>query len=243
MLRITRRHFVLGSASFVALGACGGSTTDSSLEDAGPGQADGNSPETDSATQIEIDGGPVSVDSGTPDPLDGCVPPDLSGAARCIETSPDQLGPYYRENPPFRTNLEVKSTNGVPLRVVGRVLSSECTKSDDPGIADALVDVWQADDEGVYDNETKDYQLRGKMNADSSGDYAFMTVLPGYYATRPQHIHFMISAPGYETLVTQLYFRSDPRSAGIDETLLTDLIEDCTTGGLACTFNIVLRAV
>ena len=51
----------------------------------------------------------------------------------------------------------------------------------------------------------------GEISPDNRGVYAVDTVMPGHYADRPaQHIHYLISAPGHKTLITQAYFATDP---------------------------------
>jgi len=58
--------------------------------------------------------------------------------------------------------------------------------------------------------ENDDYNLRGKMFSNESGHYAFETILPGYYANRPKHIHIKITTPNEEVLISQIYFEGDP---------------------------------
>jgi hydroxyquinol 1,2-dioxygenase len=100
----------------------------------------------------------------------------------------------------------------------------------------ASVDVWQADEAGLYDvqyphNQT--HRGRGVLQADQKGRVYFKTVLPvaysipadgpvgrlldatGRHPWRPAHIHFQIDAPGYERLVTHV-FRSDDRYLNSD---------------------------
>ena len=97
-------------------------------------------------------------------------------------------------------------------------------------IANAKVDVWQADAEGFYDvqrAELSTAQGRGVLRTDASGRLWFRGVMPVAYpiptdgpvgrmlkATarhpwRPAHVHFMIVAPGYETLITHVFSDGD----------------------------------
>lgn len=72
-----------------------------------------------------------------------------------------------------------------------------------------MVEVWQADHAGLYDLEG--YRYRSQLVAGPDGTYRFETVMPGHYPGRQaQHIHYRVSAPGAKTLVTQLYFATDP---------------------------------
>jgi catechol 1,2-dioxygenase len=76
-------------------------------------------------------------------------------------------------------------------------------------LPDATVEVWQADVRGRYDLEG--YRYRAKIRPSDDGTYWIETVMPGHYSDRPaQHIHYLISAPGHKTLVTQAYFATDP---------------------------------
>jgi catechol 1,2-dioxygenase len=134
------------------------------------------------------------------------------------------LGPFWRANAPHcepGDSIARGRTEGVPLTVSGRV-----TALDGRPVAGAEVDVWQADPVGFYENQDPDQpdmNLRGRFRADEQGRYRFMTVRPAGYPVptdgpcgellraqnrhpyRPAHIHFMISAPGYRTLVTQIF--------------------------------------
>ena len=96
----------------------------------------------------------------------------------------------------------------MPLRVSGRVLDT----NDEP-LQAAVLDVWQANHSGAYDLEG--YHYRARLLAAANGDYRFQTVMPGHYPQRvAQHIHFRVTAPGTRTLITQLYFATDPAFEG-----------------------------
>ena len=109
-----------------------------------------------------------------------------------------------------------------PDRVVvrGRVVKGpECTP-----LAGAVVDVWQANSKGRYDNDdlknqpkADDFRLRGKVRCDDEGLFKFLTIMPGQYKIgpkrwRPAHLHVKVSAKGYDTLTTQLYFIGNPHN-------------------------------
>jgi len=73
-----------------------------------------------------------------------------------------------------------------------------------------VVDIWQADSDGLYDmNMTKTeqaaYRLRGKVRTGERGGFRVETIRPA-----PAHIHFMITASGRPSLVTELFFEGDP---------------------------------
>jgi protocatechuate 3,4-dioxygenase beta subunit len=73
----------------------------------------------------------------------------------------------------------------------------------------AVVELWHADHQGHYDVEGN--RFRAKLIAGADGSYHVSTVMPGHYPDRVcQHVHFLVKASEHPTLVTQLYFASDP---------------------------------
>jgi len=133
----------------------------------------------------------------------------------CHLTTEDILGPYYFENAPFRNIIAHIEEPGVKLIISGGVKQNDCDNS----ISGALIEIWQANDEGCYGivedcntgNPENDYfNLRGKFFSDINGYYTFESILPGYYGSRPRHIHIKITTPDGEVLVSQLYFENDP---------------------------------
>ncbi|MEY2924894.1 MAG: hypothetical protein RLZZ337_1442 [Bacteroidota bacterium] len=129
----------------------------------------------------------------------------------CYATTLDYYGegPFYTQNPPNLENgkLAKEAEPGTKLRISGRVLNLDCSAP----IANATIDMWHANDAGSYDNVG--YNLRGKIQTNNEGFYLFETIKPGKYLNgnkyRPSHIHFKISASGFSTLTTQLYFSGD----------------------------------
>src|SRR5581483_10830631 len=103
-----------------------------------------------------------------------------------------------------------------------------------------LVDFWQCDDKGVYDN--RGYRLRGHQFTDADGRYTLETILPGVYPGRTRHIHVKVQAPNQPVLTTQQYFPNEPGNArdGIFNPALVMDIQDTNTGKLG-TFNYVLK--
>lgn len=127
---------------------------------------------------------------------------DLSPTPTCDHgdpTPPLTAGPFYTPNSPQRRSLLAAGTAGPRLVVTGTVRSTSCTP-----IANALLDFWQADSRGVYDNEG--YGLRGHQLTDSEGRYRLETVVPGRYLGRTRHLHVRVVAPGGPMVTTQLYF-------------------------------------
>jgi protocatechuate 3,4-dioxygenase beta subunit len=77
-------------------------------------------------------------------------------------------------------------------------------------VANALVDLWQADDGGEYDN--KGFCLRGHVFTDAQGRYSFRTIMPGLYPGRTRHYHVKVQAPSRPVLITQFYFPDEARN-------------------------------
>jgi protocatechuate 3,4-dioxygenase beta subunit len=123
-------------------------------------------------------------------------------------TPPNELGPYYKPRAPHATNLVRPGDAGLPLSVSGSVLDTQGRPL--PG---AVIEIWHADPAGQYDNQG--FHYRGQLAARDGGKYAFQTNLPGHYPQRvAQHIHYKVTAPDHATLITQLYFATDPAFEG-----------------------------
>jgi protocatechuate 3,4-dioxygenase beta subunit len=132
-----------------------------------------------------------------------------AGEAQAMKPTPAEvLGPFFRKGAPDTPRLYKPGDPGFPLRVAGQVRNTRGEKV--PG---ARVDVWHADHAGLYDVEG--YRYRAKIAIDESSQYTLETIMPGHYPDRPaQHIHYMITAPGHKTLITQAYFATDPYFEG-----------------------------
>jgi len=114
-------------------------------------------------------------------------------------------GPYFTPNSPLRRSIVPAGAAGVRLTLTGRVL----TTGGKP-VARALIDFWQADAGGVYDNSG--YRFRGHQLTDAKGRYSLTTVVPGLYPGRTKHIHVKVQPRGGSILTTQLYFPGVPRN-------------------------------
>ena len=139
------------------------------------------------------------------------------------------FGPFHRAGAPELPaggNIAPRDEKGIPTVVSGRVLTL-----DGGPIAGARVDVWQADSSGRYDSqyaESDELHLRGQFRTDEDGRFLIRTVRPVYYAIptdgpvgrmltatnrhpwRPAHIHFVVSADGYEPVTTHVFDDADP---------------------------------
>jgi protocatechuate 3,4-dioxygenase beta subunit len=115
-------------------------------------------------------------------------------------------GPYYTRNTPERTSLLEPGMAGTRLVLSGYVLTRDCRP-----IARALLDFWQTDGNGQYDNVG--YRMRGHQFTDEAGRYSLETVVPGLYPGRTRHIHVKAQAPNQPVLTTQLYFPGEGRNS------------------------------
>jgi protocatechuate 3,4-dioxygenase beta subunit len=114
-----------------------------------------------------------------------------------------EMGPFYKKRAPANAMLRAAGDSGMPLKVSGRVISV----NGDP-VAGAQIEIWQANDGGLYDLEG--YRYRASLTPPASGVYAFESVMPGHYPARvARHVHYFVTAPNHTHLTTQLYFASD----------------------------------
>ncbi len=170
----------------------------------------------------------------TPTAITTGLPP-IACDATTRPTPAQTEGPYYKPNSPERTSLIEQGMSGTRLIVTGYVLTADCKP-----VANALLDFWQADDKGVYDNAG--YRLRGHLYTDENGHYTLETIIPGEYPGRTQHIHVKVQAPNGPILTTQLYFPNAPgneRDSIFNPALLAD-VQD-TADGKTATFNFVVN--
>ena len=120
-------------------------------------------------------------------------------------TPPQMEGPFFKPRSPQRTSLLEPGLRGTKILVTGLVLSTRCRP-----VAGALLDFWQCDGEGEYDNSG--YRLRGHQFTDGAGRYRLETIVPGVYPGRTRHFHVKLQAPGRPLLTTQLYFPGEPEN-------------------------------
>ena len=150
-------------------------------------------------------------------------------------TPPQTEGPYFKPNSPVRASLIEPGMPGTRLVVEGSVLTADCKP-----VPRALLDFWQADAGGRYDNDGQ--RLRGHQLADEAGRYRLETVVPAQYPGRTRHIHVKVQAPGRPALTTQLYFPGESANQrdGIFDPKLVMKIRD-VEGGKIGAFDFVLR--
>jgi catechol 1,2-dioxygenase len=163
------------------------------------------------------------------------------------ETTTDILGPFYRPDAPMRSDMRIKGDKGQPVELSGQVKHKDCVTA----LKGATVELWHCSADGVYDNDSPDFKYRAKTHCDDKGNYSFKTVLPVPYdvgngSIRPAHFHMLISAPGYQTLITQLYFTGDKNiskdpaaSSPAAKRRILD-IKDDDSGGKTVWFNVTM---
>lgn len=145
-----------------------------------------------------------------------------------IGTPSSVLGPFHILGAPnAEVGADLKGDNvGAPVVVGGRVLSP-----DGKPIAGAELEIWQTADNGLYSNQDAaqpEYNLRVHMTTGPDGRYLFSTVRPAPYTVpddgpvgellnatgrhpwRPSHLHFIVTAQGHRTLVTEVFPSDDP---------------------------------
>ncbi len=162
------------------------------------------------------------------------------------------LGPFHVPDVPelpMGANICLDG-KGDPMLIKGRIVGT-----DGAPLAGVKLDVWQTNDDGFYDVQQKgiqpDFNLRGVFRTADDGTYHFWGAKPRFYPIpddgpvgqllgklgrhpyRPAHLHFILEAAGFETLITHIfdpddrYIHSDA-VFGVKESLLAkfDLIED-----------------
>jgi protocatechuate 3,4-dioxygenase beta subunit len=135
-------------------------------------------------------------------------------------------GPFYTPNTPRRRDIRDTLHGSATLVVSGRVLDPQCRPV--PG---AVLDFWQTDARGHYDNHG--YRYRGHQNTDAEGRFELVTVRPRRYQAlgvwRTPHIHVKAQGPSTRRLTTQLYLPDERESNAADgifhESLLMTLEE------------------
>ncbi len=144
-------------------------------------------------------------------------------------------GPYFKAGSPEATNLLQDGMQGQVITVTGQVVD----QNGQP-VANALLDFWQANSSGAYDNSG--YTLRGHQYTDANGNYTLTTVVPGLYPGRTEHIHVKVEAPNGPMLTTQLFFPGVAQNArdGIFDPSLLLNVTDNGDSTLSATYNFVV---
>ncbi len=160
------------------------------------------------------------------------------------------FGPFYTGEQPLLPHGATILKRPEPSPILN--VSGHVNSAGGQPIAGALVEVWQVDANGLYDVQDPSIpkgHLRGSFHTRSDGSFAFQTIAPVTYAIptdgpvgellralgrhpmRPAHIHFMISAPGHERLVTHIFVAGDAYLQGdavfgVKDSLIADFARD-----------------
>lgn len=160
---------------------------------------------------------------------------------RVDETREETEGPFYTPNTPQRNVLRETGMKGTPFLLTGRVL--DIYSQPIPG---AVIDFWQADANGIYDNEG--FRLRGHQFTDANGTYRLETIKPAPYEEdgllRTPHLH--VKAQGRKTflLTTQIFFPNEEKLNKQDLFFHEELlmrVNELEDGSLEGTFDFVLE--
>ena len=124
-----------------------------------------------------------------------------SSEAVCRPTKPDVLGPFYRPG------ATVRSSVGQGYVLSGQVLAAGTCKP----LLKARIEIWLVGPDGEYGDDYRATVLLGE-----EGIYRFECNPPPGYSGRPPHIHIMVNAVGYDTLITQYYPETGSTHATFD---------------------------
>src|SRR5260370_17210556 len=144
------------------------------------------------AAQLVLDDAFAQPLAPTPQCHDG-------GAPTIRETE----GPYFKPSSPQRTDLVEPGSKARLVELSGQVLTRSCRP-----VAQALVDVWHADERGEYDNAS--FRYRGHLLTDDEGRYRFRTILPALYTARTRHYPVKVQPPPQTILTPHLSFPPAP---------------------------------
>jgi protocatechuate 3,4-dioxygenase beta subunit len=171
-------------------------------------------------------------------------------------------GPFYPDKLPLDTDNDLLIVNDDLTPAVGAVtwLSGRILDRRGQPIRNALVEIWQCDNNGAYlhtktgnaEKKDKHFQGFGRFLTGSTGEYLFRTIRPVPYPGRTPHIHFAVKMNGKKELVTQCYIKGhegNPKDGvwkGIPEkarelvTVGFDPVAQSRAGELAAKFDIVM---
>src|ERR1043165_6941605 len=183
-------------------------------------------------------------------------------AEELIRTPKQTEGPFYPDHLPLDTDNDLIIVNDGLTPAIGEIthLSGRILDSKGEPIRNALVEIGQVDNNGVYlhsrdthANRDKNFQGFGRFLTGSTGEYYFRTIKPTLYPGRTRHIHYAIKMKGREKWTTQCYVRGEPENErdGVlraieDPTARASVIvdfapvRDSRAGELAARFDIVL---
>jgi protocatechuate 3,4-dioxygenase beta subunit len=184
--------------------------------------------------------------------------------AEALLRTPEQTeGPFYPDHLPLDTDNDLLIVNNALTSAVGEIthLTGRILDANGDPLRNAVVEIWQADANGVYihsrsgnsNHRDKNFQGFGRFLTGSSGEYYFRTIKPVPYPGRTPHIHFAIMVPHEERFTTQCYIKGHPqndrdgvlrgiRDAKARESVQVDFtpIKESKAGELTAKFDVVL---
>jgi protocatechuate 3,4-dioxygenase beta subunit len=140
-----------------------------------------------------------------------------------VKTPSQTEGPFYPDKLPLDTDNDLLILNDALTPAVGEIthLTGRVLDLTGTPIRNAVVEIWQCDNNGAYlhsrsDNGTKrdkNFQGFGRFTTDSKGQYYFRTIKPVPYPGRTPHIHVKVKRGGKHLLTTQLYVKDHKGNA------------------------------
>src|SRR6266705_2516031 len=183
-------------------------------------------------------------------------------AEELLRTPRQTEGPFYPDKLPLDTDNDLILVNDSLTPAVGEIthLSGRVLDRRGDPIRNALVEIWQVDNNGIYfhshENQAKrdpNFQGFGRFMTGSTGEYYFRTIKPVAYSGRTRHIHYAIKMKGREKWTTQCYVKGEPlnqrdgvlkdiKDPKARESVIVDFapIKGSRIGELAAKFDIVL---
>jgi protocatechuate 3,4-dioxygenase beta subunit len=142
-------------------------------------------------------------------------------AEELLRTPAQTEGPFYPDHLPLDTDNDLIVLNDSLTPATGEIthLTGRILDARGEPLRNALVEIWQADNNGVY-LHTKDTHARrdpnfqgfGRFLTGSTGEYYFRTIKPVLYPGRTRHIHFAIKTKGRDKWTTQCYVKGEPEN-------------------------------
>jgi len=136
-------------------------------------------------------------------------------AEELIRTPAQTEGPFYPDKLPLDTDNDLIIINDGITPSVGEItwVSGRVLDARGEPIRNALVEIWQCDNNGAYlhtktgnaDKRDKNFQGFGRFLTGSTGEYLFRTIKPVPYPGRAPHIHYAVKMKGRKELITQCY--------------------------------------
>ncbi len=146
----------------------------------------------------------------------------VPAGAALVPTPRQSRGPYYPAEYPFDQDNDLVQVQGRSALARGEVVVVRGKVQDEHGRPpeDASVEIWQCDANGRYHHPRdrrnapldENFQGWGRFHTAGDGRYFFRTIHPVPYPGRAPHIHFVVSGPGFEPLVTQMYVEGAPEN-------------------------------